>query len=360
MSAVRRHVRTTLHYDGWRSVCIAGNDDDPTSCSPHGWPEPSRSVAFGGDRPLALRCAGRRLRHAVAERPARRGPVASSRSSSTTCARSSTHSSPGAVVVGYSFGAALTCFALERGLDVRRRSGGHRVGAGGPPDERRRLAAMGALGSTDVDPDLLATVGFFRDRRTSLPWRGCSGPPSGRRGWSRITVPVTVIAGEDDASPRRRVTPPSSAARRSCVPGDHITAPGSQSSPGRRHRRPGRHDHARVARTPQASLRSAMKAKTSRSRVRSAHSVANAGQSTSDRRRRPAAHVVGGRGVRSGDVTPGAHRARCSTRRRVESRPPQTRPRIRRAQANRRPSASPGSRRPRVVLKSDRPTSSRS
>lgn len=136
------------------------------------------------------------------------------------------------VVVGYSLGAALVLLALQDGLQVD-----HAVIAGAAPsvlawtseDERRRAQTAAALrGSTDVDPDLVGFVGFFRSIGAdveALAQLFDDHHPTVTR-WDAIAVPVVVVAGADDdmAAPVDELVDrlPSAIAHR--VPGDHFTA----------------------------------------------------------------------------------------------------------------------------------------
>ena len=139
----------------------------------------------------------------------------------------------GAVVVGYSLGAALTLMALGRGLAIRAA-----VIAGAAAsvlewtdeDERRRRATIHALqGSADTDPDLVAYVAFFQSIGADLP--ALAGLFAHHhpvvRDWASITVPITVVAGTDDtvAAPPEAVASRLADAHVVRVPGDHITAP---------------------------------------------------------------------------------------------------------------------------------------
>jgi pimeloyl-ACP methyl ester carboxylesterase len=139
------------------------------------------------------------------------------------------------VVVGYSLGAALVLLALQDGLHVDQA-----VIAGAAPsvlawtdeDERRRVQTAAALrGSTDVDPDLVGFVGFFRsigaDVEALAQLFDHHHPTVSD--WEAIATPVVVVAGADDdmAAPVEELVarlPNATAAR---VPGDHFTAAGT-------------------------------------------------------------------------------------------------------------------------------------
>lgn len=219
-------------------VRIAGDDGGPTVVVVHGL---AGSVALSWDSfgvidrlaAAGLRVVAFDLRgHGRSAAPAEPVWYEQSRLVADLCAVVDAFASPDAVVVGYSLGAALTLLALERGLEVRAV-----VLAGTAAsalewteeDDRRRVATVEALrGSTDVDPDLVGTVAFFRMIGANLP--ALAGlfadhhPVVEDR--SRITVPVTVVAGDADdvAAPPEVVAAELGGAPVVRVPGDHVTA----------------------------------------------------------------------------------------------------------------------------------------
>jgi len=140
---------------------------------------------------------------------------------------------PDAVVVGYSMGAALTLLALEAGLRVRAAVAGAVAPAAlrwSPDDEAMSSAAVAALeGASEPDEamqawlDLLAAMGSDRAALAAV----LAGHRPVVEHWDRITVPVVVVAGEDDvmAAPPQKIADRLPQSRVVTVPGDHFSAP---------------------------------------------------------------------------------------------------------------------------------------
>jgi len=112
---------------------------------------------------------------------------------------------PGAVIAGYSMGAATVLLALSVGLDVRASV----LGATPPAvlswteaDEQRRATAVAVLeGRAEPDADMLLWIDFLGAiRADKVALAAClRGHSPVVASWDRITGPVVVAAGVDDA-----------------------------------------------------------------------------------------------------------------------------------------------------------------
>jgi pimeloyl-ACP methyl ester carboxylesterase len=141
-----------------------------------------------------------------------------------------------AVAVGYSMGAAITLKALEAGLDVRRAV----VGAAAPAvlawtdaDDQMRRAAVAALrGDPGASPQTAAWASSLSMGGTDVA--ALADLLEGHRPvvehWDRITIPVTVLAGDQDvmAAPASEVGARLVDATVIPLAGDHFSAFGSR------------------------------------------------------------------------------------------------------------------------------------
>jgi len=222
--------------DGVRlHVEVHGQDNNPAIVLTHGL---AASAAMWGG--LVSRWVGRGLRviaydvraHGRSDAPHGAAFYGDARLAQDLIEIVGSFASADAVAVGYSMGGAITLKALEAGLDVRRAV----VGAAAPAvlswsdaNEQMRTAAVAGLrGEPGASEGTRAWASSLAMGRTDLVALAdlLEGHKPVVEHWGRITIPVTVLAGDGDvlAAPAAEVAARLPNATVIPLAGDHFSA----------------------------------------------------------------------------------------------------------------------------------------